>query len=430
MGRTEDGKYASKTCGLAVPRQNGKNALLEIRELYGLCIEGEVILHTAHEVKTCEKAFDRLTRFFEDEERYPELAALLKPRGIKRSNGKYAIRLKNGASIEFNARTRGASRGSTNDVVVIDEAQELTDEQLEAIIQTTKAGPLGNRQVIYTGTPPGPGSPGVVFPRIRENGHGGKSETLTWMEWSVDEIGDVHDVERWYETNPSMGYLIEEQTFSDDLEQMSAEGFAREALGWWTPATQDAVIRPKEWEDCKTDNPPADGLTVYSVKFDPSGEYVAIAVCLKPTDGKPHVELVDYRSMRCGVTRIADWLIERKDRAAQIVIDGKSYTAELAAQLKDGGVPQRAVIECRPADIIESSTRFLSAVREQKVTHYNQETLTKTALNCSKRPIGTNGGWGWRGTTEIDSAPLEAASMAYWGAVTTKRRPGRKVRLL
>ena len=30
------GRWLSLTCGLSVPRQNGKNALLEVRELFGM----------------------------------------------------------------------------------------------------------------------------------------------------------------------------------------------------------------------------------------------------------------------------------------------------------------------------------------------------------------------------------------------------------
>ena len=58
------GKWTSLTCGISVPRQNGKNALLEIRELYGMVALGEKILHTAHEVKTAQKHFRRLKYFF------------------------------------------------------------------------------------------------------------------------------------------------------------------------------------------------------------------------------------------------------------------------------------------------------------------------------------------------------------------------------
>src|SRR5690606_29952691 len=87
--RAEDDKWAHSRCGLSVPRQNGKNALLEIRELFGIVELGERFLHTAHEVKTARKAFLRLASFFDNEKKYPELAGLVKE--IRRTNGQEAI---------------------------------------------------------------------------------------------------------------------------------------------------------------------------------------------------------------------------------------------------------------------------------------------------------------------------------------------------
>src|SRR5699024_5365490 len=49
LGETEDGLFAASRCGLAVPRQNGKNGILEMVELYKMCILNRQILHTAHE---------------------------------------------------------------------------------------------------------------------------------------------------------------------------------------------------------------------------------------------------------------------------------------------------------------------------------------------------------------------------------------------
>ena len=47
--------------GLAVPRQNGKNEVVTMRELEGLK-RGERILHTAHKTSTAHAAWDRLLR--------------------------------------------------------------------------------------------------------------------------------------------------------------------------------------------------------------------------------------------------------------------------------------------------------------------------------------------------------------------------------
>ena len=80
LGLRRDGTWAASQCGLAVPRQNGKNALLEIRELYGMIVRAERFLHTAHEVKTARKAFLRIASFFENPKKYPELASMARER--------------------------------------------------------------------------------------------------------------------------------------------------------------------------------------------------------------------------------------------------------------------------------------------------------------------------------------------------------------
>ena len=123
LARTRSGKLASSQCGLAVPRQNGKNACLEIVELFKVVVLGRKILHTAHEVKTARKAFLRLRSFFENERQWPELAALVKE--IRRTNGQEAIVLTNGGSVEFIARSKGSGRGFTMDDLVLDEAQTI-----------------------------------------------------------------------------------------------------------------------------------------------------------------------------------------------------------------------------------------------------------------------------------------------------------------
>ena len=46
--------------GFSVPRRNGKNEVLLIREMYGLVELGEHILHTAHRTTTTHAAWERL----------------------------------------------------------------------------------------------------------------------------------------------------------------------------------------------------------------------------------------------------------------------------------------------------------------------------------------------------------------------------------
>src|SRR5699024_2876901 len=145
--------------------------------------------------KTARKAFLRLKSFFETERRWPELAALVAPGGIRRTNGQEAILLANGASIEFVARSRGSGRGFTVDDLVLDEAQELTDEQLEALLPTISAAPSGDPQIVMLGTPPPPNADGAPFRRMRTAGVDGNDKRLSWHEWSPERAPSPLDVE-------------------------------------------------------------------------------------------------------------------------------------------------------------------------------------------------------------------------------------------
>lgn len=165
MALAPDGRWACPQCGLSCPRQNGKNGCLEIRELYGTTQLAERFLHTAHEVKTARKHFKRLLHFFDNPRKFPDLHDLVED--IRHTNGQEGIFLNNGGSVELAARSKGSGRGWSVDVLVGDEAQDLNDDELEALLPTISAS--DNPQLILTGTPPKPGVvAGEVFARMRQ----------------------------------------------------------------------------------------------------------------------------------------------------------------------------------------------------------------------------------------------------------------------
>ena len=59
MATNEDGLWTHLRFGYSLPRRNGKNEVLVIRELYGL-VNGETMLHTAHKPTTRHTAWQRL----------------------------------------------------------------------------------------------------------------------------------------------------------------------------------------------------------------------------------------------------------------------------------------------------------------------------------------------------------------------------------
>lgn len=428
LGQTSDFKWAHPTCGILVPRQNGKNGAVEVRELFGLVVLGEKILHTAHEVKTSMKAFKRLKSFFgskrnDPDAKYPELNALVE--SVSNTNGQEAIFLKNGGSIEFSSRSRGGSRGFTVDLTIYDEAQELTDEQLEASSPAKAAAPLQNPQTIYLGTPPNQNIQAEVFGRVRKNALL-EMPRICWHEWSVEEIGDVRDRERWYACNPALGIRIMESTVEDELNNMGEDGFARERLAWWVSSVQNAVFDYRQWESLATDDPPADGKMVYGVKFSPTGDHVSLAVALKPKTGKNYVEVIEHRSTSSGDTWLVDWLEARWRKTALIVIDGKSGAQSLYEKLLARKIGKTALCQPKTNEVVSAYQMMLNDVREESVSHFGQPVLNAAVEKAVKRRIGNDGGFGYSGAENTDVSPLEAASLALWGVKTTKRNPGRK----
>jgi hypothetical protein len=427
LGVDDAGDYTTTSAGLALPRQNGKNVCLEAREFFGMVINGEKILHTAHQVKTAKKSFKRLESMFTDK-RHPEIGELVKY--IRHANGEEAIELLNGGSIEFSARSRQAARGFDGiSLVVFDEAQELQDDQIEAILATLSASATGTRQIIYTGTPPYPGCPGTVFRRRRTGCLNDAGPHDAWHEWSVeakqaDEI-NVEDTTLWYMTNPAMGIRLTEDFTKTELTTMTPDGFARERLGWWYPALieENKAVNQEDWKACCSALPKPEGKTAYGVKFSVDGSVVSLCGAVIPKDGPARISLIDIRPMGMGTQWLADWLNKRYDKASCVVIDGKNGADVLIDKIADKWKAKNSVIRIKARDVIASTSMLTDMLTERSVTWYKeQEILNQSAVSSTKRPIA--GGWGFGGD---NSTPIEAAALALWGAKTSKRDPARKM---
>ena len=431
LGKDESGAYVTTSGGLASPRQNGKNAVLEAREFFGMVLRGEKILHTAHQVRTSKKSFRRLEALFTNR-LHPEITGIV--RRIRYTNGEEAIELDNGGSIEFSSRSRQAARGFAGiSLVVFDEAQELTDDQLEAIMATLAASETGTRQLLYTGTPPYPGCPGEVFRRRRAACVSQPGEHDSWHEWSAEGESsadiDTSDVSLWYATNPALGVRITEDFVREELRSMSADGFARERLGWWSPVLSQktsAAIPEEEWDACMSKAPkPAKGKTAYGVKFSADGSEVCLCGAVVPDEGPARVAMIDRQPTGRGTQWLADWLCRRYGAASCVVIDGRNGSDVLADKLAPVWKAKGSVIKPSVRDVLAAVSGLTDAVSERTVTWpADQPALRDSAVLSVKRPLG--GGWGFGGE---DSAPVEACALALWGAKTSKRDPARKMRI-
>lgn len=415
-----NGKWICRTCGGSVPRQNGKTGLVEARAEAGMLMYNEQVIYTAHLQKTATETFEEMASFFDT----PKLRRYVKD--IKTALGREQIILNSGARVKFLARTRNGGRGQHGDLLIFDEAQELSIDAQASFIPAISAS--ANPQTIYAGTPPDPNSDGSVFRGIRDKALDGKTTSTAWFEYSVPEIGDVTNRDRWAETNPALGRRILQTTIEGELEQMPADTFARERLGWWTPIVEhklDYAIDRKAWEACKSELPKPEGKTAYGVKFSADGSAVALCGAVIPESGPARISLIEQRPTGHGIGWLADWLNERYSKACCVVIDGRNGVDVLVERIQGTWKMKGSVIRPSTKDMIAATGTLVNALNEKSVTWFHlQEALNDSAITSVKRSLG--GGWGFGGDNAV---PIEAASLALWGALNSKRNPEKKMRI-
>jgi phage terminase large subunit-like protein len=445
LGLRRDNIWAAPRCGLAVPRQNGKNACLEIRELHGMISRGERVLHTAHEVKTARKAFLRLLSFFDNERKFPELAELVAD--VRRTNGQEAIVLENGGSIEFVARSKGSGRGFSVDVLVCDEAQELNEDALAALQPTISASP--SPQLIMTGTPPGWSAEGGAFTRMRKAGLKGTDRRLCWLEWGCVgpvPVLDLDDVENLAAANPALGIRLSPETAADERATMDDDTYARERLGVWDDDEFAALIGFDQWRSLE-DSDPVDEVSVFAVEVSMDRSFATVVSAgavrgSQPTgplaerlasttgfkaDGRD-VPLTDALSSVMGDgVRVA---VQRRDRGTSWVVDEclrLESECSPAGFVVDSGGPAGSLISDMEAaglvvlpmstgEVARACAWLVDAVQSGAVSHRPDRDLDLAVANVVPRPIGDGAfAFGRKLSTGADVTPLNGCAFAAWG---------------
>lgn len=429
----DGGTFVHQRAGGSVPRQAGKSVSGIAWAGFLASILGYKVLWTDHNYSTTCEMLSRFRDMFGRRPADPTAKHKAYNRRVTHVNNKTAqeaFEFKGGGVLAFSTRTKSAALGYSFDVVIYDEAQELTGEQVQAIAPTMSSGSAHNPQSVYLGTPTRAGSPAESFQEVRSDAWAGgdRAADLCWTEYGLDEVGDVADESRWLRANPSLGALANFAAIRMGMRSGMGElAFAQEYLGYWLPKVADAVVSAKEWGKCLAPPPPEDtdmDRVCYGVKFSPDGSMVALAVAGRlERESLPHVELVEYAPASGGTAWLADWLAERARVGACVAIDGLAAADALCDRLAEARVPRGYAVRPRAGDVIAAASLMHEAIRSEQMTHIEQPALDESVTRATRRKIGTRGGWAWGGDA---SCPIEAASLALWALKTTKRNPKRK----
>lgn len=421
LGERADGRFAAFEVGLVVPRQNGKGAVLEARELAGLVLFGERhILHSAHLFKTSRDAFRRILGLFQNT---PDLDRLVKR--VSNTHGDEGIELTNGCRLSFVTRSKGGGRGLSGDVVILDEAYEVTGEQISAILPTMISRP--NPQVWYTSSPALDAVNGEALFALKERGEAGGDDSLAWFDWGQLRGVNLDDPHVWAQANPSLGIRIGE----DFLRKMrkafksNPEGFAREHLGVWPETAGDVIVSPALWRELAAPDSVRPTDVVFVVDVTPDREHASIMMAGPNADGQMVIGVVDHGD---GTDWIVHRCLELKARWSPVAfgLDIAGPGGSLLVELEKAGIclaadpakPKRGDL-CVPTsrEVAQAWGMFVDAVRQKQIRHLDELPLNVALSGAKTRTLGDGQAWA-RKTSAVDISPLVGATLAHWTYLT------------
>lgn len=424
LATRKDGKYAAGVGGvvLSIPRQVGKTYLIGWM-MFALCsvTDDLTVIWTAHHTRTSDETFTKMQSMA----RKPKVAAYLDgpPRA---ANGQQMVKFKNGSRILFGARSQGFGLGFDKvDVLVLDEAQRVTETTMADMVPATNAAPNG--LIFMMGTPPRPSDNGDEFTNRRNDALAGDPDTV-YVELSADEDAKIIDWKQIEKCNPSYPHRTSKTAILRMRKFLSSDdNFRREAYGIWDRSSAVRAVDFPKWRRLTigADEAPVDGRVAYSVRFSVDGLTAGLAAARRPNYGGPiHVEGIQVFDMAEGIGPIVDFLVPRARLASQIVIDGKSGADMLIQALRDAGVRnKRLILKMSPDTVTAACAELLQALTDMSLSHIGQPLLNRQVEIAVPRKIGNFGGFGWGAPEGENVALFEAATYAVWAVKHTRRRP-------
>jgi phage terminase large subunit-like protein len=403
-GERADGTWAAFECGLILPRQNGKNAVLIARELAGIILFGDdLIIHSAHRADTTLEHFRKMVELAEE---FNEFGKLVKR--VSHVNGHEGIELKGGRRINFVSRARTPGRGFSGSVVVLDEAYDLSPQAIGAMIPTLATRSMA--QVWYTSS--APHSDSIVLHALRSRGRKGENaERLFYAEWGNEAGTEIDDEEAIYSANPGMGIRISLDYVESERRLMSGIpgeylrerlGVAEEPLG-----DQDGPISLARWAELADPTSSIVGEISTAIDVSPDLKWTTIASAGCRQDGHYHVEIGRRQPG-------TDWVLQfAKDNPefGPYRVAGSSPAGFLLPLLAEAGV---WAIDVPATEVTQATARLITAVDDGTIHHLGSNEIAAALSNATIAQRGDAQSWS-RIKSTGDISALVAATIAVGG---------------
>jgi len=394
----KNNRFIRKTNLLLVARQSGKTHLARIRILAGLFLFEEMSIVAMSSNRAM--ALDTFRKVVEVIEATPQLRTQLKQ--VRVANGQESVELLNGARYEIVAATRDGSRGKTADLLYIDELREVPEEAWAAARPITRARP--NSQIFLTSNAGDAFSTVLNDLRTRALSH--PPRQLGYWEYSAEDFANIHDRDAWYQANPALGYLIDEDTIAEAIATSTVEATRTETLCQWVSAlkspwpykafedltVQDLVIAPGR-------------TTIFALDISVTKRDASLVAGQLMDDGTVAVGVVAQFHSDTGVdelkiaVEVNEWA--RKYRPRLICFD-KYTSMSVAERLTLTG---QKLEDMSGQVFYQACGDLLDAIVNRRLIHSGQQSLVDSMNNCAAKEVDS----GWRIVRRKSAGDVSAA---------------------
>ena len=386
MLRIDDkGEFRRKTMGLLIARQNGKTHMARMLILAHLFLwDSKMVIGMSSNRNMALDTFRQVANAILDNDFLKNQV-----KQIRYANGQESITTLKGNRYQIVAATRDGSRGLTANFLFIDELREITEEGWKAARPTTRA--TGGQTLICSNAGD---AYSVVLNDLRERALSYPSPTLGWYEYSAPPHCKIDDRNAWAMANPSLSFLIDEETLEEAVSTNPINNTRTEMLCQWvdsmtSPFTTQMIT---DTSDSNLQITPG-GNIVFAIDVSPSKRSGALlAGKLNQATGKIELGLMQLWTSDVAIDDLkmaADVHVWAQKFKPRVIMYDKYATASIAQRLQQSG---QKLEDCSGQSFYQACGEILDAFVNLRVVHSGQKELTESWFSVGAK---TNDA-GWR----------------------------------
>lgn len=451
---TGEWRFRFRTIVVIIARQNGKTEMSKILVQWFLYILGApLVIGTAQTISMSKETW---TAVVDSINSNPELRKELA--GVTRSNGHEQVTLTGNRRYKIAPLSSKGGRGFTGDLVVLDELREHHD--LKAWRSLKKTTLTKEQSLVWCISNAGEadsvllrmlrlksheilGDPDGICKQLEALGDpkDDDGETLDdalsvtrrgYFEWSAHPNAPKEDHDEWALANPSLGWLISEDTLAAEMDDDDDISFRIECMCQWIDVSFNSAFPGDSWENSKDENSyiAPDSPRYYGVDMAADHNHISLAVCGRRKDRNWHVEVIEYAT---NISTIINLVRHRAAKEGRVVLALQGKGANISQHADTFSAIQGvSVVRCEGADLPAYHGRFYEGIAVSEtgsnlsndaIFHLPQPILDLGQSLARTKSLG-DGAWAIdRKNSAIDASALEACIMAYGAATGTPTLP-------